>query len=173
MLSKEPIVRLPTNAIACRLVHLHYICHRLREDEIHQYCVLTARDEYDPDRAAVEFFGLSGLKLTILNHEGLPAACGGYHEVFPGVWQSWMCGTADGWANHWRSITKGSRWMMDHLFDKCMARRLQTNALASRTKAIEWYIRGLGLQQEGVQRAYGRQGEDVAFFSKLAPVVED
>ena len=169
MLTKEPVIRLPSNVVQTRLVHLHYICHRMREDEINQYLVLTGRDEYDPDRAAIEFAGLSGLKLTVLDHEGLPAAAGGYHEVFPGVWQSWMAGTQPGWDAHWRSLTKATRWLMDHLIDKCMARRLQTNALASRTKAIEWYIRGLGLELEGVQRGYGKNGEDVAFFSKLAP----
>jgi len=173
MLMKTPVIRLPSNVVQCRLVHLHYICQRMRDDEINQYLVLTARDIYDPDRAAVEFFGLTGLKLTVVDVQGLPVAAGGYHETFPGVWQSWMTGTNDGWEKNWRSITKATRWLMDHLIDKCMARRLQTNALASRTKAIEWYTRSLGLKPEGFQRGYGRNGEDVAMFARLAPPAED
>ena len=63
---------------------------------------------------------------------------------------------------------------MDHLFDKCMARRLQTSALASRTEAIDWYTHKHGLKMEpcGVWDNYGRNGEAVAHFQRLAPPAE-
>ena len=98
----------------------------------------------------------------------MPAAAGGYHMTFEGVWQSWMVGTEDGWKNHWRSITKGCRWLADALFDQG-ARRLQTSALASRTEAIRWYIKGLKMKPCGVWEGYGRHGEAVAHFERLHP----
>lgn len=175
MLSKDPIVRLPSCAVKLDLLHLHYICHRMREDEIHQYKVLMGVDEYNPDLVACYFHGLPGPRLTVLGPDGYPAASGGYHEVFPGVWQSWMCGTQAGWDSSWRSLTKATRWLMDHLFDKLMARRLQTSALATRVKAIEWYTHPHGLQMtyEGTWHGYGRNGEAVSHFARLMPPVED
>jgi hypothetical protein len=88
--------------------------------------------------------------------------------VFPGVWQSWMVGTQAGWDNHWRSITKGCRWLADQLFDQG-ARRLQTSALASRTWAIDWYVKSLKMTPCGVWKRYGIHGEDVAMFERLHP----
>lgn len=78
-----------------------------------------------------------------------------------------MVGTIDGWTLHWRSIITAKRWLMDGLFEMG-ARRLQTNALASRAEALAWYGRSLGLVREGTWRKYGRQGEDVAAFARVA-----
>lgn len=158
----------PGNMIACKNSHLIYICERMREDEIAQYIVLSGHREYDPEFAAREFMNLPGHKFTIIGPDGYPAASGGYHEVFPGVWQSWMAGTQQGWDTNWRSLTKGCRWLMDCLFDHG-ARRLQTTALASRTKAIQWYIDGLKMRQSGVMTAFGINGEDVAMFERIHP----
>ncbi|MGH8173939.1 MAG: hypothetical protein ACREPX_12420, partial [Rhodanobacteraceae bacterium] len=128
---------------------------------------LTGASKFDPEVAAVAFMRTPGHKFTILGPDNLPCAAGGYEETaMPGVWQSWMVGSPEGWDTGWRSITKGCRWLMDALFDMG-ARRLQTNALASRTKAIEWYERGLGLTREGTLRQAGAHGEDVAIFSKV------
>ena len=55
---------------------------------------------------------------------------------------------------------------MQGLFD-AGARRLQTGALASRTKAHEWYVRGLKMKPEGVCEGFGLGGEDMATFVRL------
>lgn len=157
----------PSNVVACRNTHLQYLCERMRPDEIEQYLALTDVEAYDPDVAARGFMNIAGLKFTVVDTDGLPLAAGGYWEVSQGVWQSWMVGSCDGWSTHWRSMTKAVRWLMGGLFEMG-ARRLQTNGLASRTKAIEWYERSLGLRREGTMRAMGRHGEDVAFFARLA-----
>lgn len=157
----------PSNVVACRNAHLQYLCERMRPDEIEQYLAFTDTDSYDPDVAALGFMNLPGMKFTVVDRDRMPVAAGGYWEVSPGVWQSWMVGSCDGWAAHWRSLTKAVRWLMASLFNMG-ARRLQTNGLASRTKAIEWYERALGLKPEGVMRKAGRQGQDVAYFSRLA-----
>lgn len=161
----------PSCMILCKAWHLIYLCERMRADEIEQYVALSGHDRYDPEAAMREFLNLPGHKFTVVEaRSGLPAAAGGYHEVFPGVWQSWMVGTQQGWDTSWRSLTKATRWVMDYLFDHG-ARRLQTNALASRTKAIEWYTHRHGLQMRpcGVWEGYGRNGEAVAHFERLHP----
>lgn len=164
------ITKPPSNVIVCKNVHLMYLCDRMRPDEIAQYIALTGAKAYDADTAARGFMNTPGLKFTVLGPDGYPAASGGYEEVFPGVWQSWMVGSCDGWHTSWRSLTKGCRWLMDGLFEMG-ARRLQTSALASRTQAIEWYERGLGLVREGTMRGYGVNGEDVAQFSRVREIV--
>jgi hypothetical protein len=164
------VTKPPSNIVRCKSAHLHYLCARAREDERIQYAALSGHDEYDPDRAWYEFTGLmqQGPHFTALDDENMPAAAGGYHCVFPGVWQSWMVGTQSGWDQQWRSITKGCRWLADALFDQG-ARRLQTSALASRTHAIEWYLKGLKMTPCGVWSGYGKNGEDVANFQRIHP----
>lgn len=167
-------VRLPSNTVPTTLLHLHYICHRMRADEIEQYVVFMGLDEYNPDLAAAHFHSLAGPRLTVLGVDGLPAAAGGYYEIFPGVWNSWMAGTQDGWDTHWRSLTKATRWLMDHVIDHFGARRLQTAVLATRKQTQQWYDKSLLMVYEGTWCGYGRKGEDMAHYSRLAtPVTED
>lgn len=158
--------RPPSNVIACRDRHLSYLCEHMRKDEIEQYLALTGAKEYDYETAARGFSNMGGMKFTVLGDDNLPAAAGGYEEVSPGVWQSWMVGTQAGWDAQWRSLTKATRWLMAGLFD-LGARRLQTNCLSSRTRAIDWYERSLGLQREGTWRQFGSDGQDVACFARV------
>jgi hypothetical protein len=164
-----PITRPPSNLISCKPSHLLYLCDRMRADEREQHEAVVSGIPFDPDAAAVGMMKLlSGVSFTLVDDDSIPLVAGGWNEVFPGVWQSWMVGTEDAWKKHWRSITKGCRWLMDGLFREAGARRLQTNALASRAQAIEWYERSLGLVHEGTMRGYGINGEDVAMFSRVA-----
>lgn len=157
----------PSNLVACRPAHLVYLAHRMRADEIDQYLALTGAERYDPDVAVRGFINIPGpAKFTVVDRSGAPVVAGGFEEVIPGVWQSWMVGTDEGWAENWRSITKATRWLMDELLAGG-ARRLQTTALANREAAIHWYTNGLGMHQEGRWKNYGRNGEDVVQFARL------
>lgn len=156
----------PRNLIACRNGHIVYLCANMRADEIVQYEALTGY-KFDPEVAAAHMIALPGLKFTVVGPDSIPAAAGGYHEIIPGVWQSWMVGTEEGWRTSWRSITKATLWLIEGLLEQG-ARRLQTTALESRVQACEWYTRALGLKMEGVHRAFGANGEDVLAFSRIA-----
>lgn len=149
------------------VMDLGYLAMRMREDEIEQYLALTDADEYDPDTAARGFAAIPGISFALVTPDNLPVCAGGMEEVRPGIWQTWMVGTQDGWNRYWRSITKHTRRVMDGLLASGRARRIQTNALASRTAAIEWYRRGLGMAYEGLWKAYGKHGEDVMCFARL------
>lgn len=136
-----------------------------RPDEIEQYEALVAR-EWNVDDVANDHYNRIGVKFCLTTDDGTPVAAGGWDPIIDGVWQSWMVGTMDQWGRHWRSITKASRRVMDRL-EESGARRLQTNALASRAAACQWYVKGLKMQPEGVMRGFGMNGEDVAMFARV------
>lgn len=143
-----------------------YLARRMRADEIAQYLALTGLQEYDPAVAARAFLAIRGPTYTVVGDDDLPVCCGGFEEVMPGVWQPWMVGTMDGWAKHWRFITKTSRRLMDDLFTHG-ARRIQTFALASRKDACAWYARGLKQEFEGLHRAWFADGQDAVCYARV------
>jgi len=149
------------------MIELLFLCSEAREDEIEQYEALVG--VWDFERAAIGFYNKFGIKFSLLNDEGTAICAGGWEEIIPGVWQSWMVGTDNYWEKYWRSITKYSRRVMDGLFDTG-ARRLQTGALASRVEACNWYVRGLKMEREGLCRSFGLKGEDMATFVRIKEI---
>lgn len=156
--------RFPSSAIPPSLMIYDYLCRNALPGEIEQWEALTF-SKYDPEAAAVTFWKAGKWALAVLHPDNTPAAAGGYEEVAPGVWQSWMVGTPRGWAEMWVDIHRTTRALTEALVASGLVRRLQTTALASRTEACEWYTR-LGLVQEGIQRGFGAQGQDVAIFGR-------
>lgn len=155
----------PGSVITPSLTVLTYLCERARPDEVDQFEQLT-HAPYDPEAAAVAFWRAGKWSLAVAHPNGEPAAAGGYEEVQPGVWQSWMVGTVKGWDEMWVDIHRATRFLTETLVDSGLARRLQTSALAKRTEALEWYGR-LGLEYEGTMRGAAANGEDVAWFGRV------
>lgn len=154
----------PSGVVRFEDLHAYMICSQMRPDEIKQLLAFSGAKHYDHEVAARGFISNSGAKFTLVDASDTPIIVGGYWPIsVPGVWQSWMAGSEEGWKFHWRSITKASRWLMDELF-RTGARRLQTNGLADRVQAREWYEKGLGLKYEGTWRGFGANGEDVACY---------
>lgn len=147
------------------MVDLLTLASRARPDEIVQWEAVTGT-RWDISEIAADHYARTGIKYVLVDPAtDRPIVAGGYQLVGPDVWQSWMIGTMDEWGTHWRSITKATRRVMDELIAQG-ARRLQTTALASRTEAIHWYVKGLKMQPEGVMRNFGANGEDVAMFAR-------
>lgn len=165
-------MKTPSNIVPCRLWHLLYLCENMRVDEIEQYMALSGAESFSPEVAAAGFYNTGGPMFSLIGKDGLPVVAGGYFQVVPGVWNSWMVGTKDGWANYWRSITKASRWMMDFMFQDMGARRLETSAITSRAEACWWFVKSLGMAEEGIRVGFGQKGEDVAIYGKLRPAEE-
>jgi hypothetical protein len=154
-------LEMPANACTCSLMVLEYLCKRMRADEVEQYEALTGK-VFDPDAAAVELFRSGQIRYALHDGKGTPIIAGGYDPLIPGVWQSWMVGTEDGWAKHWRDIHRATSWMIQQMMDNG-ARRLQTMALAKRTAACAWYEK-LGMRFAGIDAEFATTGEDVARF---------
>lgn len=149
-----------------QLLDLVHICRNMRPDEIEQTLAFGYATAYDPDQCAATLFTQIGPKVTLVGADGMPAYCGGVMEVGPEVFSGWAVGTMAGWETQWRSITKATRRFHDSLLAG-PARRIQLTALASRTAACQWYVKGLKMQPEGIRRAYGRNGEDAIEFSRV------
>lgn len=167
---KERPSRMLSSTSRGYLAALEHLCHEMREDEIVQHMALAGGDrsveEYNPKIAALGFANIQGAAFFYLGRDGMPCAAGGYgmDPYMPGVWQSWMVGTEKGWKEHWRDLTKGTRWLMSELLTGG-ARRLETTVIASRKEAQDWYTDFLGMKYEGVRRSYCASGEDVLLYS--------
>jgi hypothetical protein len=157
----------PRGVIELRMWHLEYLCRNMREDEREQLVALSGMTRFDPEVAALGFLNSPGPRFTLIGADGTPLVAGGYIPCpIEGVFDSWMVGTQAAWDTHWRDITRATRWLMDGILEGG-GRRLQTIALASRSAAIEWYIRSLWLEPDGIARQLGRNGEDAARFVRL------
>lgn len=155
------------NLIEPTVADIAYLCQRMRADEQDQFCALNNLAEYDANAAARQLVALPGMAFCLLADDGLPVAAGGFVQVRPGVWQSWMVGTEDGWEKHWRDLTKACKRVMRGLLDSGTCHRIETVALASRTKAGRWYMKSLGETFEGVQRGWFPDGRDAAWYAKV------
>lgn len=145
-----------------------YVSRRMRADEVQQWLALTGLPEYDPDVAARSIIATMGeLAFAIVDGDGRAIVVGGFDEIRPQVWQTWMVGSDEGWAQYWRSITKITRGAMGDLLASGRAHRLQTHALASRTAAQEWYRRGLGMTYEGTHRRHFADGSDAVCYARI------
>lgn len=141
------------------------LCSQMRPDEIEQYLALTGAETFDFERAAVGMYSIPGVKFVLTNASGQLLVAGGFEEVRPRVWRSWMTGTMDAWSGHWRSITEASRFVMDCLFEDG-AQRIETWALADRAGACRWYEQGLRMSRDGVLPNYAADGRDVVIYSR-------
>jgi len=141
-----------------------YIAGRMRPDEQAQFVAFTGADHYQPNVAARSYVMAGGLAYVLVDRGNRPVAVGWFDELRPGVWETTGIGTLDGWAKHWRAITKESRKRMQALFDDG-AHRIQIISLATRTDAHRWYERGLGMKNEGTLRGYCADGSDAVIHA--------
>jgi len=156
----------PSNIALATLADIEYVVQRMRADEVEQYLAFTGDDVFDPGRCALTFANYGPIRYVLYDSHGFPAVVAGWYHVYPGVMQCWMAATDEAWDNHWRSITKGCRWLMDELCKLPTVRRLQLNALASRTQALNWYQESLQMQHTGTVEKYAAKGEAAAFFAR-------
>lgn len=163
----SPLVRKPDTLITASLEVIAYLTKRARLDEIEQYEALIG-EEYNHEVAACHFHEAGPFRVAVMGKDGAPSCAGGFRMIVPGVYQSWMVGTETGWANDWREIHRATRWLMTQMIEARVARRFQTNALASRTEACAWYER-LGLVYEGTAVGFGQNGEDMAQYGLSVP----
>lgn len=147
-----------------RLGALLYICRNIGESERDQFEALGF-GEFDADALAAALWRKEGPKL-LLSVDGVPVACGGYDSVSPGVMQSWMVGTVDGWARYGRAITRETRRFMGHLLDVEGIHRLQTMCLADRAEARRWY-EVIGLTHEATLHAFASDRRDCVLYARI------
>lgn len=169
-----PPVRSKWYLTAPTLRELIVLCASMREDEIEQWQALVDPDcfradgSFDFEKAAVNLYQLPGLKFSLYAGDKLLVA-GGYFDKGNGVYRSWMAGTMESWRTHWRSITEATKFVMDCMLQDGI-RRLETYALESRELTGRWYVRGLGMERDGILRCEGFQGQNVAVYSRVSGI---
>lgn len=156
-----PAVRIGTPMLA----DYGYVAHRMREDERAQWCATTGREVYDAELCARTLALTPGIHFVLVGVDGFPFAVGGLEQIRPRVWQTWAAAVEGSWDTHWRTITRECRRQFRALFASGEAQRIETVALASRTRAREWYERGLGQRCEGTLRRYFADGQDGVIYA--------
>lgn len=155
------------NLLKPTVLDIAYVTSRMRKDEIEQFLAITGDTDYDPDDCArMVIRSMGEINFALLDSDGMAYCVGGYDEVRPKVWQTWMVGTHEGWETNWRTITKASRRTMDYLLESGRANRIQCYSLPTRTMAQEWYKRGLGMVLEGTVKNMFADGQDAVCYIK-------
>ena len=140
----------------------------MRPDEVEQFVAMSGVG-YDAQVAARGFINAAGPKFVLIDPKGMPVLAGGFLPVAPMVSEAWMLGSLATWDQHWRSITRAARRLIDgHL--KHDAHRVQIVSLASRTRAHHWYEKALGMQHEGRLRRFCGDGQDAMMHAKVREV---
>ena len=142
-----------------------HICRNLCDDQIQESIAQGWNESFDPEFVANHIHGFGGIKHVFRAKDGEPYCVAGYVPILPAVCESWMLATPK-WMDHVMEVTRTSRRVMKHILMTTQFKRLQTVALASRTRAHEWYGT-MGLKQEGVMRRMGRAGEDFIMFARV------
>ena len=155
------------NIVKPTLYDLLYLCAHARQDDRAQYEAIMGIP-WNVDMVAADHFNRQGVKFALLDVDGTPLAAAGWDlTCSPGVWNSWMVGTDKGWDEHWRSITKACRSVMECMFSDGSAHRLETQSIQSRNKACLWYMRGLKMQYEGTRNGVCKNGESILMYARV------
>jgi hypothetical protein len=146
------------------LYEILYVCEKVPQDTQEQ-CSALDGEIFVPARVAAALTLAPGPKFLIADGAE-PLAVGGFIPVREGVYRDWMAHQPLAFAPaNWKAVTRCCRQAMDQVLEG-PAHRLECVALATRTKAMDWY-RLLGYVPEGIQTAAGCQGQDLALFSRV------
>ncbi|MGH8259279.1 MAG: hypothetical protein ACREUG_06265 [Steroidobacteraceae bacterium] len=141
------------------------VCRQLPADERRQLEAFEGAP-YVADEVAVRFAASAGPRWALVTAPGAqPVIIGGFTWVRQGVWQDWLLSTPAAWDQHWRTVSKVCRRIMDRMVGN-EAHRLQCIALADRTSAHAWY-RILKYDFEGRLRKFGAKGEDAVVYGRV------
>jgi hypothetical protein len=120
---------------------------------------------YDVEQVALQFATAAGPSWALLNLTGEPIIIGGFTWIREKVWQDWLFSTPTAWTDHWRTVSKVCRRVIDRMMET-EANRIQCIALASKATARAWY-RCVGYEYEGCLKRFGAGGEDVVMYARV------
>jgi len=146
-----------------RLVNLDYedlrfITARLREWDRKE--IFATRWDDDPDRLAQDALSYGDFAWVAKKDE--PIAAIGAAPLWPGVWSMWCFGT-DRFDEIGQYLTKHAVRVMIPALKLLNYRRLECRSIEGHTKAHRW-LEFLGAEVEGINREYGRNGEDFRVY---------
>lgn len=140
------------------------IAHRMREDEREQWSAMANRP-YCPELCARDMAASGEFSYALVDRQGAAFTVGGFNRLRPGVYQAWAASTDEAFPYYWREITTIARKIMRDMLDKGVAHRIEVCSLVTRSKALDWYHRGLGMRPDGVIRGYYSNGEGAVSYA--------
>jgi hypothetical protein len=146
------------------LVEILMVCRQLPKDERRQWEAFSGT-AFVPDEAAVQIAASSGPRWALITASGEPLFVGGFTYLREGVWRDWLLSTPAAWEQHWRTVSKVCRRVLDRMM-ATEAHRIECVALADRTAARDWY-RLLKYEYEGCLRKFGAGGENAVIYSRV------
>lgn len=123
--------------------------------------------EWDPESVARICAGYRGIEYLVVDGAGVQVSAFGCFEISAGVFQTWMVSRHDAFDLHGARLTRIVRRVLRDLLKVDSIRRIQTMARADRAEACRWYVEGLGMQAEGVKRAFYPDGSNAAEFAAV------
>lgn len=139
------------------------VAHRMRQDEREQWSAMANRP-YCPNLCAKDMCASGELSYALIDRAGSAICVAGFIPLRPGVYQVWGAFTEEAFPKHWRAITRETRRLMAGLM-KQGAHRIEVCSLVTRTAALDWYHRGLGMRPDGVIRGYYSNGEGAVSYA--------
>ncbi len=143
---------IPREMTQCLPNHIRYLAENLVADDVRQFLSFSEGNTYSPE-AVVDFVDTRSphFRYCIIDPvTHLPAAAFGGYGTRPGVMQSWMLSSPEGWNHCWRAITKGTRWLMDQVLVRGID-RIETFVLADREVTRRWYEKGLHMELDSIE----------------------
>ncbi len=103
---------------------------------------------FDSDQEfAVNRWSTQGVKKTLVNRYGDPVAIGGLSLSMPGTWTAWFVATP-GWQAHAKSMIKFSRSLLEAMFERGDAKRIQAWVRADDQTALTFATQCMGFEVE-------------------------
>jgi hypothetical protein len=144
------------------------IAARMPDDERKQIEAASG-EPYDIDGVAVGNYCAPGPKWVIKADE-VPLVVGGFVLQRRGVWQDFLLTTPEAWVDHWFSVTRVCRRLMDAMLQSGQAHRLQCIVpvlrMEGHPKLWGWY-EVLGYHKEGLHHGYYASGADAYSFARV------
>ena len=153
--------------VAPKMLDYISIAHGMRDDEKEQFAAMSGLSEYDPDVVARCLYMQRGPSWAAANEEGRVVLISGYEDHGPGTAELWLAAPATTWDTNWVDLTRIGRKMISFILDT--HHRVQILSLASRTKAHDWYERGLKMQYESTLKKYCADGQDAVMHVRTRP----
>mgnify|MGYP003148577966 CR=1 FL=1 len=140
-----------------------YVCMNMRAECFRETTALSFANTKED--IAKDILAQNGESYTICNRHDTPVLIGGTFYRNPGVATIWLIATEDISHRDWWVTTKFIIGLMDIMFERGVAHRIQAESIGWRHHAHKW-LKRIGLEHHGKFTNYSTDGYDLLIFGK-------
>ena len=140
-----------------------YVCSNMRDEDFRETSSLTSSKTRES--MALTLMNQGGESYTISNRHGEPVLVGGAYYDNPGVGTIWLLATDKISHRDWWVTTKFITGLIELMFEKGVAHRVQALSIGWRHVAHKW-LQKIGLTKEGHLKGFSSDGYDVLVLGK-------